>query len=1290
MSAKLTIFVPLPNEWDGKVMPARPLVYPGPDGALEVDPRKVFVAKLWDATVHSVTSVEEVAQVLRTSPPPCVAVHGTLIDPATTKKIAKKHASEPRTLKDGGMRVCFVDIDGIGFPEGHDWPVDPEWPARYCRSLLPHAFHEAKCFWYFTGSMGFKEGIRLRLVFLFDQDVPIADVKYWLANSPVDRSLYTPSHFAFFNAPEIAPGAEDPLPIRDGILDGTPLVRVPLGDIAALKDIHSNAATRSKTRAHAGGMKGGAVLWTDYLKHLGKDVYDRGHYEPVGEAIRHYWIARPDNEARDFDECISTVLSWLHAYKPSDESASKKKSQRIADAPNWCRFWMGVWQQIQSARKARRENAPELFPVEGGTLAEAEAQMAAAVDATFADVRYTASERKRLRECPTVKRAVEKIERQRQFFEGGEGARKLRLTGRARSPEGEGEPEEYMVPCASGTGERKLPADLELTNDETGALSDNFEEVIHARRPVVMKATPGAGKTRGNLKAIAALVRDGVVPAEGETCFAIPTHKKAEEVCPDLQAELAAAGVSGAVEIYRGISQKRDDVSVCLDFQRAKAGLDAGVPIDDICGHGENRCVFFDQCEYRKQRTRRPATWIVTHAHLHSTLPPGVRDPLLLIVDEQLERDFEPEVISLALLTEAAGLFDRMGIKKPAAELRALDRLFCDLPDGEPGSAEHFSRGLDIRKVAGLMKKIDALRPRAADAFDATKTGGEALAKIAETNSRIRKLKALLEGVTLAARGQAGRLRIETTGGQRVAKVWLPGGLHSDWQNAKIVNLDATANELILRNDYGEHVETVVDARVEKPASVHVVQVAFQENGKLVGARTWLGGKDGWDRSHGVEQVIRAFATNVYQALGRKIELGVVGPKGLIAELEKAWLPDSIANTEFAHFGALRGLNTMEHADAVVVVGMNLPSQEAIENEIRGRWGEIPDANKETPEAAFVCARGEVRALYERPGKAGVLMRHHVMAEAAQALGRSRWVRRDPAHPLWVLLINHVPHDIAVDKTLTWEDALGKVFTSDWAEAFGGIVVRSPPLRGLVDPFIRSRKGRREGESEKDYIKREAGRQKKRRQRGEKAAWPLIGEKGTSALHKVHCKGNVPISGVEGTLTPDTIADPFAAWSRAVVSHPLCRNKIHARIAPEIGRAKDDAEAALRRRDERFSVREFEPVSQPPALLETVDKLDLDPTSQPTPSIETVDEMGGNRLLALADEHGLTFTPDDILASASLSRAERRRLKRHRLYGRAVADTISEHRYLLSIAMELGPERYEKAWQDAVRRKLVA
>jgi hypothetical protein len=1244
MSAKLTIFTPLPNEWNGALMPARPLIYRGQHDALAVEPRKDFVATLWDASVHLVNSVEDLAHVLRTLPPPCVAVHGTLTDPANTKKIAKKHASEPRTLKDGGVRVCFVDIDGVGFPESHDWPADPEWPARYCRSLLPLAFHEAKCFWYFTGSMGlnegkgFKEGVRLRLVFLLDQNVPIADVKAWLASSPVDCSLYSPSQYVLFNAPEIAPGAEDPLPVRDGILDGVPMVRVPLGDIGAFKEIHSNARRPSKSRAIGEPTRGISANWKEPLKDLGTDRFENSFHGPVEAAIGMYCFGRADSEPRNPEELVGAILSALDAYEPRTRKEAEKVRKRRVDAPGWARNMIAVWESKQAMRNAARDNALELFPVAGGTLGEAEAQMAAAVDATYSEVRYLASQRKRFRECPIAKRANEKIECQRQFFEKKEENRTPRVPGSAQTTKGIDEPEEYIAPNAAGSVERRLPAELELTNEELGALSDNFEEVIHAKRAVAMKVAPGAGKTRGNLKAITALVRDGIVPAEGVAAFAIPTHKKGEELCPDLEADLAAAGVTEGVEIYRGITQTRDGVPVCLDFPRAKTGLDAGVPIDDICGHGKARCAYFDQCEYRKQRTRRPTVWVVPHACLLSTLPPGVRDPLLLIVDEQLERNFEPEVIPLALLTEVAGEFDQKGMGKPAAELRLLDCLFCSLPNGEPGSAEHFSQNVDYKKLAGLAKKIDALRPRAVDAFEATKTGGETLAKIAEANGRIRKLTVLLEGITLAARGQAGRLRIETTGAQRIAKVWLPNDLHRNWRNAKIVNLDATANELTLRNDYGEHVETVVDARVEKSASVHVVQVAFQENGKLVGARKWLGEKDGWYRSRDVEQVIRAFGAKVHLALGRNIKLGVVGPMGLIAELKKTWLPDSLANTEFAHFKALRGLNTMEHADAVVVVGLNLPSQEAIDNEIRGRWGEVPDTTREKPEATFVCARGEVRALYERPGKAGVLMRHHVMSEAAQGLGRARWVRRDPARPLFVLLINHAPHDIAVDETLTWEDALGKVFTTDWAEAFGGIVSDSPTGRVLIDPFNRSPgegEHRNDGESEKAFFKRQVQAQKKRRQRGEKSALDLLGERGTSTLYKKHNKGVVPLSGAEPAPTTEGPSNPFSAWSVVRGKHPVSRKGMSFLVAREIGETAEEVQAAMRRRDPGFSVLSFEP-------QETSGDLER------APSPEAVDLMGANRLLALADEYGLTFTPDDILAASRMSRHERRRIKRFR------------------------------------------
>jgi hypothetical protein len=99
-------------------------------------------------------------------------------------------------------------------------PVDPvkDW-ALVCRqaiATLPAEFHGRSCWWQMTSSAGIKPGIRLRLWFLLDRAVTDEECKVWLADAPVDRSLFNPIQVHYVARPIFDPPELDPVPLRSG------------------------------------------------------------------------------------------------------------------------------------------------------------------------------------------------------------------------------------------------------------------------------------------------------------------------------------------------------------------------------------------------------------------------------------------------------------------------------------------------------------------------------------------------------------------------------------------------------------------------------------------------------------------------------------------------------------------------------------------------------------------------------------------------------------------------------------------------------------------------------------------------------------------------------------------------------------------------------------------------------------------------------------------------------------------------------------------------------------------
>ena len=95
-------------------------------------------------------------------------------------------AAQPWSLHDFDLDDCPADVD---------WRRDPGAAAGYARSLMPPEFHSAACVWSFTGSQGFKSGLRIRLAFWHDVPLTCADLKSWLGETvpEADRPRGAPS-----------------------------------------------------------------------------------------------------------------------------------------------------------------------------------------------------------------------------------------------------------------------------------------------------------------------------------------------------------------------------------------------------------------------------------------------------------------------------------------------------------------------------------------------------------------------------------------------------------------------------------------------------------------------------------------------------------------------------------------------------------------------------------------------------------------------------------------------------------------------------------------------------------------------------------------------------------------------------------------------------------------------------------------------------------------------------------------------------------------------------------------
>ena len=156
--------------------------------------------------------------------PHCAVIRGGPVEGLDRRRVLRRKAS----FAPAPRRWLAADVDGVDEPAGLTFAAEPEAAAEYVRDhLMPAAFEGAACWWQATSSAGIKPGIRLRLWFWCDRPVADDEAKRWLADAPVDPSLYGPVALHYVAAPIVEPGARDPMARRQGVLDGDDVVAVP-------------------------------------------------------------------------------------------------------------------------------------------------------------------------------------------------------------------------------------------------------------------------------------------------------------------------------------------------------------------------------------------------------------------------------------------------------------------------------------------------------------------------------------------------------------------------------------------------------------------------------------------------------------------------------------------------------------------------------------------------------------------------------------------------------------------------------------------------------------------------------------------------------------------------------------------------------------------------------------------------------------------------------------------------------------------------------------------------------
>ncbi len=245
--------------------------------------------RIFDLFPVGVPNLDALARLLRRlgSMPECAVVRGAIADPARSRRVRRllhpdRETGDLPTLVEVRRASIGFDMDQLPLPPGCDWR-DLAQCATLARAALPPVFHAAAMVAMATASHGFKAGARLRLWSLFDTPLSGSELKYWLRDTPCDRSVFNAAQPIYTAAPQFA-GMDDPLPQRLIVLPGRERVICPSPSSLALPRRTPRPVPLQRGQPGSGGHASHALARAALV--VASAPIDQRHATAVAEAWR--------------------------------------------------------------------------------------------------------------------------------------------------------------------------------------------------------------------------------------------------------------------------------------------------------------------------------------------------------------------------------------------------------------------------------------------------------------------------------------------------------------------------------------------------------------------------------------------------------------------------------------------------------------------------------------------------------------------------------------------------------------------------------------------------------------------------------------------------------------------------------------------------------------------------------------------------------------------------------------------------------------------------------------------
>ena len=614
--------------------------------------------------------------------------------------------------------------------------------------------------------------------------------------------------------------------------------------------------------------------------------------------------------------------------------------------------------------------------------------------------------------------------------------------------------EQYLQPMIDGGFRRARDADGDLasvkpeheaaTDDATTVRAQLEDMVGQSLRQARTAAATGddpaheaiaVGVALGKTTTVRRVLIDHVREAKAaglphRVKYVVPHHRLSTEIVQDMTAD----GIKGAV--YRGLDADDPDepgATMCRNFARAEEALRVGADFQKVvCGTlgEEGGCAFREGCAWHAQKGAVAAADVVIASNFflfHRAAAGTLTDDTGLVVADEAwwqqglwHTDIALDDVRIGLSDPVLTQGKTQRINEPDTDglmtwtswlERGLRACKGDLADRTALLAAGITGDVcaEAAKLEWARKRNHTVRLGMSD--KEWKEGLRAAAINAEIPRRVALWRAVGELLT-SEQEQSGRIELGTNSKEEPAVLLhLRREIHEGIASRPVLLLDATAPMKIVERFF-PRVALLGDMQARAPhLKVNQVLGGWGKTSLVISPKATK------EENQRRDRVLEELAD--FTRLHGSGNAAVITYEGIEDRFK------DLPGVATGHFGAIAGLNAMEHVEHLFIVGRPLAhfhEQLADARALTGRPIKPEQPHKATRGVRLADGSGQainVRA-YRDPDLEAVRVAV-TDAEIVQAIGRGRGVNRTADNPLTVWLLADIVTPLPVDQLVRWE-----------------------------------------------------------------------------------------------------------------------------------------------------------------------------------------------------------------------------------------------------------------------------